>query len=83
MSAEADQKYKCNFNKCPAIHEFISGAHKQIYLALKILKETTGAKITSYQLKTELLKVIRRQRDNVKIGETVLKVFKQETNLRT
>ena len=60
--------------------EFISGARKQIYLALKILKEATGAKITSYQLKTVLLKVFRRQPDNMKIGEAVLQVFKQETN---
>ena len=54
--------------------EFISGARKQIYLALKILKEATGAKITSYQLKTALLKVIRRQTDYMIIGETVLSV---------
>ena len=62
--------------------EFISGARKQIYLALKILKEATGAKITSYQLKTALLKVIRRQTDYMMIGEAVLNVFKQETNFK-
>ena len=62
--------------------EFISGARKKIYLALKILKEATEAKITSYQLKTLLLKVFRRQPDNMKIGEAVLKVFKQGTNLK-
>ena len=54
--------------------EFISGARKQIYLALKILKEATGAKITSYQLKTALLKVIRRQTDYMMIGQAVLNV---------
>ena len=54
--------------------EFISGARKQIYLALKILKEATGAKITSYKLKTALLKVIRRQTDYMMIGEAVLNV---------
>ena len=62
--------------------EAISGARKKIYLALKILKEATGAKATSYQLKTALLKVFRRQPTDINIGEAVLKVFNQETNFR-
>ena len=63
--------------------EFISGARKRVYLALKILKEATGAKITSYQLKTDLLKIFRRQPNNMRIGEAILKVFSKEANFKS
>ena len=76
-------KNAISINSMPYLREeFISGDRKRIYLALKILKEATGAKITSYQLKTDLLKVFRRQPENMKIGEAVLEVFKKEINFK-
>ena len=62
--------------------EFISGARKTVYLALKILKALTGAKITSYQLKTDLMKTFPRQPYDLKIGKAILKVFAKETNYK-
>ena len=62
--------------------EFISGPRKKVYLALKILKELTGAKITSYQLKTDLMKTFPRQPLDLNIGKAILKVFAKETNYK-
>eukprot|EP00092_Neocalanus_flemingeri_P034369 GFUD01037376.1.p1 GENE.GFUD01037376.1~~GFUD01037376.1.p1 ORF type:complete len:357 (-),score=57.22 GFUD01037376.1:60-1130(-) len=59
--------------------ESLTGVRKKVYLALKILKEITGAKITSYRLKASILKVFPRQPDKMNIGEAVEKVFNHYT----
>jgi len=60
--------------------ESLTGERKKIYIAMKVLKEITGAKITSYRLKASVLQVFPQQPDKMKIGEAVEKVLRHYTN---
>jgi len=59
--------------------ESLTGTRKKIYIAMKVLKEITGAKITSYRLKASVLRVFHQQPDEMKIGEAVEKVLRAHT----
>ena len=60
--------------------ESLTGTRKKVYIALKILKEATGAKITSYRLKASVVKVFPRQPSRSNLGKSVSKVLNHHTS---